>query len=998
MAASLKKLGGGGSSAPGAGNAAEYYEAELRQMDAARREEARTAPADPARAVDDYLAADPSAPLARWWSASDKLASNGAPLHSGQLRAALDGQGLAGRRLVQDTAQGNRVGAWDLTFSAPKSVSALWATADAPTRRAIMEDMAQSASAALRSLYEVGAFQTRTGKGGATHEPAADAMAALFPQATSREGQPQLHVHSVIVNAAMRQNGTTGAIHSPPLYAWKTAAGATFRAELAHRLQLRGLAVERDGQSFAVAGVSRDLCRAWSARRGQIEAEVAGAGAMDGKARRLAKERAAQRTRNRKEALPRDADLERQWSADLAELGLSPEGVWKSAREAARQHQRPDMPAGDAALAEALERQSVIGERALRRMVAEAAQARGGGAAAVTAEVDRLRAGGVLLALGRTQAGEQVYSTRAVLDRERGMILDAAERQGEGSLIRRDAAEGAIAARPSLTEEQRAAVRHVAGAGGVSIVEGVAGSGKSYALGAVVEAAQASGARVVALAPSWNAAHVLAQDTGLPPRTLQGFVQDVEAGRLRFGPAPAGGEPRGVAHLGNRVLLLVDEAGMASSGDVARLLRHARQAGAQVALIGDRAQLRSVEPGNALAAVAASLPVARMEEVRRQAAAWQRQASRAFATGNSPEALAIYDARRRIVWDQGEDGGIGRTVDAWAANRAAHPDASRLLLASTNEAVHRLNAEVRARLIAAGELGADPVTVRTRHTGGPRGEGEVRDMELRAGDRLVIGATLTKAGRDVTAGDLATLRGITRERDPVLTMRVDRTGEEVALRLSELAKGRKVEGEPVPVLQHGFARTIHRSQGATADFAIVHGGTGLDASRAYVAMTRHRRDVVLVADARALTEGLRAEGVRPTREAVRDAFLRSATASRDGSNASDFLRDRAAWLRTGDPFAVSAVQRESRVQGIVRRAAQGVVRLRQAMTKRQRAAQERQQAEEAAPKRQGPREEAQQPMAPGDAWQRVAGIGAKAMAGAVKQQGPRLRQGPSMER
>ena len=253
-----------------------------------------------------------------------------------------------------------------------------------------------------------------------------------------------------------------------------------------------------------------------------------------------------------------------------------------------------------------------------------------------------------------------------------------------------------------------------------------------------------------------------------------------------------------------------------------------------------------------LAAVADAVGVARMVVVQRQELGWQREASVAAGNGNSVEALARYDAKNRIVYAADAGDAMKRLGDAWEANRKAHPGASRLVLAGRNAEVHALNAELRSRAMAAGELGAEAVTLRTVHAGGRRGgRGEVREMEVRARHRVAVGVTLTRSGRDVLANDAATVRGFTRGRDPTLVLRLDRTGEEVALRASDLApparKGQEAEPR-APVLQHAYARTIHKSQGWTVDCALVHGGAGLDAARAYVAMTRHRRDAVLFAD------------------------------------------------------------------------------------------------------------------------------------------------------
>ena len=563
-------------------------------------------------------------------------------------------------------------------------------------------------------------------------------------------------------------------------------------------------------------------------------------------------------------------------------------------------------------------------------MIAEHGQTREGGAEGAHAEYDRLVAGGQLVALRPNQRGEMVFSTAETLARERRMLLDVTERQGEGSHIKLAAVEKAIAARPTLSDEQAKAIRHTARGDGVVVVEGVAGAGKSFAMNAVVEAARASGATVVGLAPSWAAAEVVRAETNVPgSRALQGFVHGLEAGGIRFGKPAGGRSEKGVRHLGERVVLLVDEAGMAGSRDLAALLKHAREGGAQVVLVGDRRQLQSVEPGAPFAAVADALGVARMEEVRRQTG-WQREASGIFAAGDSVEGLTRYDVQGRLRWAKDSAAAVKKVADAWDRNRHKSPDASRLVLAAHNVDVHAINREIRTRLIASGELGTDAMTVRTIHTGGPRGaNGELREMELRTGDRVALGVKLTDSGRDVLPNDLATLAKFTPGADPTLSLKIDRTRRTETLRLSELApparKGQE-HRQPSPVLQHAFARTIHKSQAQTVDFTVIHAGDGLDASRAYVALTRHRKDAVIVADAGAVAHRLAQGGQKPTRDAVRQAFLRTARADTEGMNAGDYVADRGAWLKTGDPHALPTTARETRMQAISRIAAETAAR------------------------------------------------------------------------
>ncbi|CAH2606368.1 Relaxase domain-containing protein (plasmid) [Rhodovastum atsumiense] len=953
MTASLKRIGGGGD-AVALGAAVAYYEQ--------RNAQPREPEADAAQAMDEYLlAGSAAAAQPRWWSVKGALAPDGAALTPGALRALLEGRGLDGRPLVQAAARNQRVGGWDITFSAPKSVSALWAMATPEVRAALLSDLVAAARAGLQALEARGVFETRRGKGSAVREAAADVAAALFPHVTSRAGDPQLHVHAVLINASLRADGTTGSLDPAQLFPWKTYAGAMFRAELAGRLMDRGLASGEDGQAFRVLGVPGALTALWSKRRaalnGRLDAlraaleasaqdaadaarapgvrqgplrDAAAAAPEAPRGETLRKLRAAivAATRHRKDALPSDGDLERRWREDLRGLGLTPESVWRSVRAAAARHQRPVLDAGDAALAEAMARNAVVSARTLRRLIAEQAQTRGGGAAGADAAYARLIRSGQLIALRPNRRGEEMFSTSATLARERQMLRDVLERRGEGSLIGAGAVAAALAARPTLSAEQRAAVRHIARGDGVTVVEGLAGAGKSFALGAIVAAAWASGARVIGLAPSWVAADVVRADANLPDaRALQGFVQGLAAGTIRFGAPPAGQTEPGVQRLGAKVVLIVDEASMAGSQDLAALLAQARAHRAQVVLIGDRRQLPSIEPGAAFQAVADALGVSRLADVRRQrhAPPWQQEATRRFAAGDSVEGLTRYDAKRQVRWARDGAHAVRKVAEAWAHNRQLHPAASRMVLAARNADVHALNREIRARLLAAGELGPDTLTVRTLHAGGRHGQGEARAMELRVGDRVTVGVKLARDGRNVLPNDLATLTAFAAGPDPVLSLRIDRTGRTETLRLSELVPSRRAgqaKRPALPALQHAYARTIYKAQGQTADFTIVHAGDGLDASSAYVALTRHRRDALVVADAGLIARRLAESGLKPTREAVRQAFLRTARTNEAGRNASDYVADRATWLRTGDPHALPETARETRGQALVRTAAE----------------------------------------------------------------------------
>lgn len=162
---------------------------------------------------------------------------------------------------------------WDLTFSAPKSVSVLRAFVDEKTRARIDACHEGAVAAALRLVQSQAGF-TRRGQGGTTREPAA-MLFMLLKHEVSRDFDPQLHTHAVAINLAVREDRTCGAIHSVLLYRVKMLAGAVYQAELAHSLARNlGLQIETTRVAFRIRGVPRELCRAFSKRRIAVEAKL----------------------------------------------------------------------------------------------------------------------------------------------------------------------------------------------------------------------------------------------------------------------------------------------------------------------------------------------------------------------------------------------------------------------------------------------------------------------------------------------------------------------------------------------------------------------------------------------------------------------------------------------------------------------------------------------------------------------------------------------------
>jgi conjugative relaxase-like TrwC/TraI family protein len=266
---------------------------------------------------DDYYSRD-GEPPGRWAGRGAERLSLVGPVTHAEFDAALGGvDPKTGERLAQVGGRGREHSAgWDMTFSAPKSVSVLWALSQGHDREGI-EQAHRSAVLAATAHLEANAGWARRGRGGATRERTAGLLMAQFDHHTSRDSDPQLHTHAFIFNLAPRRDGSWGAIVSRELYKGQKEAGATYRRALASELERRGIRLERQNDTFRVAAIPRDVERAFSKRRQAIEE----AARVHGYSTPKGMELATLRTRRPK----RDAklgDLIKHWQTEARAIGF----------------------------------------------------------------------------------------------------------------------------------------------------------------------------------------------------------------------------------------------------------------------------------------------------------------------------------------------------------------------------------------------------------------------------------------------------------------------------------------------------------------------------------------------------------------------------------------------------------------------------------------------------------------------------------------------------
>ncbi len=412
-----------------------------------------------------------------------------------------------------------------------------------------------------------------------------------------------------------------------------------------------------------------------------------------------------------------------------------------------------------------------------------------------------------LVALGKDGKDQDRFTSRDMIAVEERLGLSASmlatsERHGVADRHRDAALDGAATRGLILSGEQRNAFDHVTGQRDLASVVGYAGSGKSAMLGVARDAWEREGYTVRGASLSGIAAENLEAGSGISSRTIASLEYQWKQGREL---------------LGNRDVLVIDEAGLTGTRQMERVLSAARDAGAKVVLVGDPEQLQAIEAGAAFRSLAESHGAVEITEIRRQRDDWQRGATRALATGRTGEAINAYGEHGKVHSAETRDDARTELVARWSQSRINDPGKSRIILTHTNAEVRDLNVAARDKLRDQGELGGD-VDVKT----------ERGTRQFASGDRMMF--LRNERGLGVKNGTLGTVEQVMPGQ---MAVRTD-DGRSVAFDIKDYAH-----------FDHGYAATFHKSQGVTVDQAHILATPGMDRHSAYVGLTRHRDGVQL---------------------------------------------------------------------------------------------------------------------------------------------------------
>jgi len=672
--------------------------------------------------------------------------------------------------------------ALDVTLSVSKSISVMWALGSPEVSTAVEHAVDVAEEAVIRFL-ETDAARVRRGHGGVVSLVAEGLAVASFDHRTSRMGDPNLHRHLIVANAARGPDGRITALDTRLIYRIRYTAEAVFQAVL--RKELAGSPgwlfdkIDRHGVG-EVFGVDWGVMREFSSRRRVIEEEMEVLGVRGGRAARLV----ALDTRPAKTDDPAASTMRARWSQRAAEQGFRTSRVFAEPHVA-------ELTRGDDAIAWTLTCDYATFSRwdAIRAVCRTADD--GASLDMILERTERFLAGRDAIALG-----DDVYTTQYIINAETEATDIAVNGLDCGRCVVSEVSvRAALDTRPGLADEQRRLVELAALSGdAVTIVIGQAGAGKTTALDALRDAYQRDGFQVYGAALSARAAAELQSGAGIASHTIHRTLKSLDDRRVT---------------LDAKTVMVIDEAAMVGTLKLSRLIRYVDEAGAKVVLVGDQRQLPEINAGGTFAAIARRIEPIRLRENRRQADPDQRAALSALRRLDADWALAHLQTSGNLTIGQNADSVRAALVADW--NTARESGSHAIMIASTRADVADLNVRARSELRESGRIG-QPIWAN-------------ETVEFAKGDRVIATRNRHKLG--LLNGQQATVAFATKDG---LGIVLD-NGELIVAPDEYINSGH---------LRHGYAITVHKAQGMTCDDTFFLGDEGLYNELAYTGMSRGR--------------------------------------------------------------------------------------------------------------------------------------------------------------
>jgi conjugative relaxase-like TrwC/TraI family protein len=644
----------------------------------------------------------------RWWGAGAKALGLSGAVEPAMFKQLLDGELPNGQKLgTKRGGEWKHTPGWDFTFSAPKSVSVV---AEITQDERLFEAHDKAVDEALSWMQAQAMTYRQWSMLGNKDVKSESMVAALFQHDTSREQDPDLHTHAVIINATQTQTRTADgkakdswrSVHSARLYDYKMAAGNIYRARLADELQRHGFAIERtshDGR-FELADVPKDVLDLFSKRRKQIVAALNERGLSGPEA----SAQAALMTRRAKRNIDR-ADLQPMWEAESKAVGFDALDAVRASYDRGDVRSPATLNDIKQAVVDAVDRlsepEAVFTQATLLRWTLANLVGKG--------TVDDASAG--------ISLHEQSGALQKAVNNERQAWTTPRAREQERRVLNslrngRDAVTPLLHARDvrsalqdsTLDKGQKAAVELMTTtADRIVGIVGRPGTGKTFMLGVSRELLERAGATAVGLAANSEAARNLQAESGIESGTIHRHLQRVnkDLGRLRKADAATSAAVRAPYE---KEVWIVDEATQVSSSIMRRLTYAAERLGARMVLIGDPKQLAAIEAGKPFGLmIDAKMPTAEMDNIRRQRIGQHIAAIRATIKGGEGDIAQAFEILQPHLSEvPNRERRLQSVVEAW---RALGPERDKsFILTAGNLEKGFLNSAVRSVLRAEGRL------------------------------------------------------------------------------------------------------------------------------------------------------------------------------------------------------------------------------------------------------------------------------------------------------
>ncbi len=757
-------------------------------------------------------------------------------------------------------ARESKCAGYDLTFSAPKSVSVVSQLGDDQQRQDMIEAHREAVRDTLREIEKNEIYTRARIDGKITRIKTGKMAAAKFEHNLSRNCDPQLHTHAFIANNTI-YNGKLYAIDGSRLYKTQKIYGAEYRARLAENLRARGYEIEiTDAEKgfFELKGMPKKDLDLFSTRRAEILADMEARGVTGAEAAQVS----TLATRHAKEREIDQDKLREEWRETWGDRPLA---------EAKKENMSiMDMSADrDRVYQETVEAMEAKQYAWTAKEFEEELTKNGVGCGMTRERARELMKNDPTIIRGelkKPESGEETeyFTTVKNYEQERGLFETVAEGKGgfsaalDHETAERTREEVCKENGWELTDQQKNLVSHIAESqDNIIAVRGLAGVGKSFSLNAAREVLEKEGYEVMGAAPSGRAAAELAADAGMEGQTADGATrcgtlhrlmneaeksagnalpgQDYEKKRSwNFDNIQAPTQPR---------VYLLDEAGMIDNNTLSEFFKMAdaqRAAGAEIkiVMVGDDKQLPPVGAGNFFSD-AIQLDVvskAELTDIRRQAETPELlEAVKEAVSGNPSKSLRILakeDAIHEIKTQKGRNSAITREYMSMSDAERAET----LILSAKNADRIDINNAIREELIKAGKLDrGKEYAVEVKRDEPP----QIRNFAK--GDKIVFLRNDIKKGvRNGTQGTIQEIKGD--------TFRVN-------IGTKKEPKIVDIDIKKYNYMDHAYCVTTHKAQGATVQRVIVNlnsADTKLNSRNSYyVDISRAKSKVSLYCDSRA---------------------------------------------------------------------------------------------------------------------------------------------------